>query len=562
MTTDKPITNAPKLITVNWFLILILLLSAILRIYKLNTVPPHLTPDEAALGYNAYSILKTGKDEYGKFMPLVFKSFGDYKPGLYVYLTVPFVALIGLNEYSVRLASAMSGIISVYLIYLIVTQLFKNKKLALISALVSSLTPWLIYLSRGAWEVNVSLTLTLVGIYLFFRSFDNPKLLSLSGLSFALTLLTYQGAKLSTGIVIILLLLIYFKQIVKYPKKVLLLSAFLGIIVSTPIVLSIFRGQTGRLNVFSVFNYPRPVDYLQNFLSEGNENVGDTSYYVFHSELLNFSRGIMGRWFNHFSGRFLFFEGDWANPRHTAPNQGVLLLSDVFFVALGFGLLIRNQKDRGVAFILLWLILSPLPAILSRDQVHAVRSLNMSVPLIMMTSIGVFNLYKFLDGLRFGKIFMLVISSVWLGSFIYFLDAYFIHLPIHNSKLWEYGYKQVVEVVSPIQSNYKQIKIRQSFAQPYIYILFYQKYDPAKYQRQANLVESPYGDVGHVDHLDNICFCAIDWSIDRGERGTLFVSDPMRIPPEDSVDPRQFKVIKEIKYLDDREIAFRIIGVK
>ena len=77
----------------NWLLIGILVLAAALRLVNLSSVPPHLTQDEASLGYNAYSILKTGKDEYGQLLPVVFKSFGDYKPGLYIYLTVPTVAV-------------------------------------------------------------------------------------------------------------------------------------------------------------------------------------------------------------------------------------------------------------------------------------------------------------------------------------------------------------------------------------------------------------------------------------------------------------------------------------
>src|SRR3989344_2913637 len=83
----------------NWLLMGIILTAAILRLWNLNNNPPSLTPDEAALGYNAYSILKTGRDEYGQFMPIIFKSFGDYIPGLHVHLTVPFVAVFGLNEW-------------------------------------------------------------------------------------------------------------------------------------------------------------------------------------------------------------------------------------------------------------------------------------------------------------------------------------------------------------------------------------------------------------------------------------------------------------------------------
>jgi len=79
-------------------LMAVLLLAAALRLWSLASVPPHLTPDEAALGYNAYSILKTGRDEHGQFLPIIFKSFGDYKPGLFIYLTIPFVAIFAFPQ--------------------------------------------------------------------------------------------------------------------------------------------------------------------------------------------------------------------------------------------------------------------------------------------------------------------------------------------------------------------------------------------------------------------------------------------------------------------------------
>ena len=146
-------------------------------------------------------------------------------------------------------------------------------------------------------------------------------------------------------------------------------------------------------------------------------------------------------------------------------------------------------------------------------------------------------------------------------SFIYFLDAYFVHLPKHNSKEWGYGYKQIVEEVTKNQSKYKTIKIQQSFAQPYIYFLFYQKYDPAKYQEQAQLVESEYKyDVGYIEKLDNICFCAIDFPQNKKEHGSLVVADDIRIP-ESELDSESVNLIKEIRYLDGNT-AFRVVEVE
>ncbi len=535
-------------------LFLVVIVAALLRLVNLASVPPHLTADEAALGYNAYSILKTGRDEYGTLLPIIFKSFGDYKPGLYVYTAIPSILIFGLNEFGVRFPSAVAGILGVILVYLILKEVWKEEKLALVGSFLIAINPWHIHFSRGAWEINLSLALTLAGIYFFFRSFKKGKYLIFSAVFFALTLTAYQGAKLSTGIVVVLLLLLYFEELLKIDRKIVFKAVVAGFIVCIPIILSLFSGKTGRLTVFSVFSYPRPEQYLQDFLNEGGEIKGSLSYYLFHPEWLNFARGVMGRFFNHFSVRFLFFEGDWANPRHSAPNMGMFLVSDAVLMAVGFAAIVRERLKGENLFVGLWLILATLPSILSRDQVHAVRAYNMLIPFIIIMAQGLSLLIT-----KYRLLFA-VFALIYLVNYVYYLDAYFIHLPRHDSQYWEYGYKQIVEAVAPIQANYKTIKVEQSYAQPYIYFLFFEKYDPAKYQKQAHLTESKYGDVGLVEKLDNIEFSAIDWSADMGHKGELIVADPFKMPPGDSSDPNRFKLIKEIRYLDGKT-AFRVVEV-
>src|SRR3989344_72155 len=107
-------------------LIGIILLSAILRLWQLGNVPPSPDWDEVALGYDAYSIIHTGKDEFGKFLPVVLRSFDDYKPALYSYLAIPPILLFGLNVFAVRLPSAIFGIIAVVSVYFLVKELFRD----------------------------------------------------------------------------------------------------------------------------------------------------------------------------------------------------------------------------------------------------------------------------------------------------------------------------------------------------------------------------------------------------------------------------------------------------
>src|SRR3989338_673758 len=108
----------------NLSLIFIIILATILRFYQIGQIPPSLDWDETAHGYNAYSILKTGRDEYGYKFPFSFRSFDDYKPPIYTYLVVPSVAIFGLNDFAVRFPSAALGTLAVIFTYLMVKELF------------------------------------------------------------------------------------------------------------------------------------------------------------------------------------------------------------------------------------------------------------------------------------------------------------------------------------------------------------------------------------------------------------------------------------------------------
>ncbi len=545
-------------------LLLILALAAILRLWGLGTNPPHLTNDEAALGYNAYSILKTARDEHGEFLPIIFKSFGDWKPGLYIYATVPFVATLGLNEFSTRAASALSGVLAVLLVYLIGQSLF-TRRIALLNALFLTVSPWHLQFSRGAWEANFSLTLLLFGIYFFLQAVvQKSKYIYLSALFFALTLWAYQGAKLSSFLVLIMLLLTFRKEILSFPRKIIIIAFLIGVVVALPVIFSLLFGKTGRLEVYSVFSYPRSEEYIQEILKQENVTKDSLQYVLYHPEPLNFLRGVMGRWMNHYSGRFLLFEGDWSSPRHGVPETGVLLFADAIMLLLGLIALIRLKNRRVIMFVILWLLSAPLPSALSRDSIHAVRSLNMVIPLVFILALGGNYLLQNLQAKRmWQKGLWLGLVALYLFSFSYYLDQYWGHAPKKYSEYWHYGYKQLVEKLKPLQTKYTDIVIQQSYAQPYIFFLFYNQYDPVKYQTvsQEVFVPSQYGDVGLVSGFENIQFREISWREDRGKSGTLFVADLIKIPRQDSSSEKEFNLVGEIKYLNNKT-ALRLIEVK
>ena len=152
-----------------WVLI-IFFLAVFLRFYKLGEIPNGLYQDETAIGYNAYSILQTGKDEHGVSWPLYFKSFGDYKLPVYIYLTAISVKLFGLNEWAVRFPSALFGTLTVVVMYFFVNKLFKTN-IAIFSALLLAINPWHLHYSRATFEVTIALFFLMLGAYLLPRKF-------------------------------------------------------------------------------------------------------------------------------------------------------------------------------------------------------------------------------------------------------------------------------------------------------------------------------------------------------------------------------------------------------
>ena len=456
--------------------------------------------DEAALGYNAYSILETGRDEYGQTLPLIFKSFGDYKPGFYVYLSLPFIKLFGLNEISVRFPSIILGSLLPLFIFFLIKEISpKAHKTAIISALITAFNPYNIHFSRGAWETNILTVELVLAAFFFFKYIHQQKSkhLLISAIIFGLSLFTYQAGKMISLFLIIILFILNLKSL---NLKKIFLNFILPLgIFSLPIIYGLFfSNNANRLKVVSLFSYPRSNEETQTIIQESNQ----TDYQIFHSQPTFFIRNFLSRYFNHFSPRFLAFEGDWQNPRHSAPYIGVLLYPSLVFLIIGLIFGSSRQKiDQLNLFFLLWLIVAPIPSALTRDSIQSVRAMSLSIPLVYFVSLGIF---AFLEKYR-SKLFSLGILIIYLLSFVYYSDLYLNHMVVKSPYDFLYGYRQTMNYVIENQDKYDQIIISDYYGQPYIFYLFYSKYSPIKYQQQAKLSDDSL-DTGKITSLDKIKF--------------------------------------------------------
>ena len=495
-------------------LLIIFFCSLVVRLAFWQKTP--LLWDEAALGYNAYSILETAKDEYGQILPIIFKSFGDYKPGLYVYLVLPFIKIFGVNELSVRLPSIIVGSLLPIFIYLLIKKISpKSYQIALIASIITAFNPYNIHFSRGAWETNI-LTVELVLACYFFYSYiqsQKSKYLIFSSLIFGLSLFTYQAGKMISLFLVILLFLFNFKQI-NFKKYILKFVAPLAIF-SLPIIYGLlFNSNANRLQVVSLFSYPRSEAETQTIISETNF----VDYQIFHSQPIFFIRNFLYRYFNNFSPKFLGFEGDWQNPRHSAPYIGVILYPSLifFFIGIFFAFSRSKQKEPINWFFMFWLLLAPIPAALTRDSIQSVRSMSFSIPLVYFIALGIYALFQKFNS----KLLKIAVIFIYLISFVYYGDLYLNHMVQKNPIDFLYGYKQAVSYLINNQSRFNKIYMTDYYGQPYIFYLFYSQYSPQKYQQQATLEESSL-DTGKVKIIDNIKFETAQFNFIKDHPGTM-----------------------------------------
>ena len=145
-------------------LLFIFLTGVFVRLIYIGTYPLGLNQDEAAAGYDAFAILRYGIDRNGISYPVHFISWGSGQNAAYSYLCMPFIALFGLSEFSIRLPMALMGCASIYVVYRISKNMFKGNMIIIVTA-IFAICPWHIMKSRWALESNVFPDLILLFVW-------------------------------------------------------------------------------------------------------------------------------------------------------------------------------------------------------------------------------------------------------------------------------------------------------------------------------------------------------------------------------------------------------------
>jgi len=554
-----------KLKIYNIVFIGILILGFVLRFYDLTGSPPGFNQDESSIGYSAYSILETGKDEYGKDFPIYFKSFGDQKLPVYIYSTVISEKVFGVNEFAVRFPSALFGFLSLPILFLLVRKLSGSSVLGLISMALLAISPWALLYNRSTYEVSISLFLFLIGtLGLIYALQDKRRGLFLFGaLCFILSLYSYNLTRLLSPLLFLLIMFWYRKNWRNISRSEIVGTSIISIVLLIPFVATFFSDAGFSSAKGTLISSSAQV---QASLLELRANVSSLPLvYVklfFNSYILTFVE-YLKHVISYLSVDFLFLKGD-LHGNHHIPFMGQLFIFELPFLILGIVSVFKKKHSWGY-FLLAWGIITILVASLTREAPQATRSYFLLLPLIVMSALGLYTSYiwfvkqKQIVRWSIGIFF----SVILLINLIYFFTIFYNVFPNVYASSWREQDKALSLFLQSFKEEY-DIVIDTNSGYIYTSYLFFTKHSPLDFQKTSVRKRDDSEGFSIVTSFGNITFRDIHWPSDKEQKNLIFVSK-LEEKPVDSIELKRFdypsktvyfSVGQEIRFLPVTETAY------
>ncbi|MDP3941771.1 MAG: glycosyltransferase family 39 protein [bacterium] len=421
----------------------------LLRVWNLQHVPSGFFADEASIGYNAYTILTKGTDQYNIRFPVFFRSLDDYKAPIAIYSTVPFIEVFGLTEFSTRLPSAFYGLLTILFVFFIGKELGGNR-LGLWSALAASTMPWLIHYDRVAFLVNVSATFFTATIYFFVKSIKEKQYLIPFFITSALTLYTYQPPKLLMPMLMVGLFLLFPQTFLKRKKQSLIgLSLFL--LMSLPLFFS-FSTPAGmsRFNSISIFtSEEKGIGLLQQSFSQYIEQ---------------------------FSPKYLFVTGERSFiKRHLTDGFTPLLPITLPFICIGIFMVFKHVRSPLSRILILWLLLYPISAALVRESPFSNRCIIGPPAFALLIGLGITTLVQLVKKKWIRLFFIIIVTGAISINTLLFTRFYFLTYPLISSDFfgWQYGPREIMQYFLAHTDEYDELYMSGEFNGGEAFITFY-----------------------------------------------------------------------------------------
>ncbi len=457
------IFKKPILDKIFFFLItfLTILIISFTRLWQLGKLSPGIHIDEVSFGYEAQSLLETGKDTWSQKWPLYFKGFGEYKaPGViysyFLLLKTPFFHHI--NTTITRLPATISGFFTILIFLLTLKVLFKNqlnKWHFLILALAFAFSPWHFDLSRVYYETSAGLVFLALGSFFLLKSLDNNSLKYwlLGVISFAFA--GYFYATYRFLVMIILFLSYWLFTDFKLNLKTILLSILLFTLVAIGWLPFLFKHQgLARLHHFEsgekfgdslIVNEKREFCYLS---LHKNLRASKICYPFWNKPIVNFRLGA-NEFLRSLSPGTLFVKLDPEYGSEGDYGAFLFYLFPFYFLSLYY--FASHKIKKSLVFILIITVVGFLPAFITHQT-------NIHRTLLGLYGMSLLLVYGFLSYLE-------VLKRIKLKSIIQLINFGYILILLFAIVQFQLDYFLVIN-----QSNNKTSPFRKDISDIYTYL--------------------------------------------------------------------------------------------
>jgi hypothetical protein len=413
-----------------------------------------------------------------------------------------------------------------------------------------AISPWHIYISRLGHEVNLGFFLFLSGIVCFYTALHKkPWFLLIAVICFITSMYAYQSEKLLTPLTVSFLFLLYAKQLLVM-KKQLVTSFIVGIILLIPLLLITLTPQTFlRFQGSSAFTQEDPLYYerslkLLEAKGEGNK-VTELFYNRRITSVIIFSRNYI----LHFDPNWLIYNLNRDN--HKAPGLGLLFPWELIFLIIGIIVIVTSTLEKKLKiFLFAWLFISPLPAAITTQAPHAMRTFTILPLPQLFSAVGLLTCFYLYNYYLYHRLLLSFFIGVSLLSMTYFYHQYFFVFPMEESSSFQYPLVKALNYALSHEDSFKTIYIsnERELSQSYMRYLYMTKYDPKKYLSQGGSVS---GGFAQEHRLGKYVFGRIAYN--ESEKNVIFIGNDFDFKP-----PRAFR--KDKKEIKPKEFFYNLRG--
>ena len=460
-------------------LVLILVLAGALRLVKLEQSPPGLNQDEAANAWNAYCLLKTGKDQVGESWPVFdMRGLGGHRTTLHIYLLMPFQALGGLNIITTRLPAALGGILTVLLIYLVGRRLF-DRATGLAAAALLAVNPWHIQQSRWGQDAALCALFGIIPLAAMLwanlpvsddhRRPVRPFLAALAGALSGIVCYGYHAMRVFVPALLLTVVIVTLPQwwrLLKSVRGAIAIGAFVIAFAATfgPLAHKHFadpQGAAKRAESTWIWQDPDPVAEK--------------------------AKAVLRRYASHFGPDFLFVRGDHYEIQ-SPPGVGQFHWYMLPLMLGGLAVVVRRFKSSyGARVVLALVLVYPIgDCFSSHISLHALRSLPGLCGLVLLAGVGGVSTFRWLRERDFfpaeavTAVFLLVVIVLN----VFYLQRFY--GPYNQREAIYRGYHvDLVEACNWLRDRFDEADAvfftTRGFNQPYIVTLVALGYDPQQW---------------------------------------------------------------------------------